>query len=108
MESRVLSSGATTISGLPRLTRPVARLNTVAVASPASLNTTGGNLVWGRQLRPSLLNLDYSVQSVSKTVKREVLKPCAATASEGDAAAAPVGFLAKNPWLTTGFFFFMW
>ncbi|MFS7988430.1 hypothetical protein Hanom_Chr11g01034721 [Helianthus anomalus] len=105
MESRVLSSGATTISGLPRLTR----LNTVAVASPASLNTTGGNLVWGRQLRPSLLNLDYSVQSVSKTVKREVLKPCAATASEGDAAAAaPVGFLAKNPWLTTGFFFFMW
>ncbi|KAJ0876081.1 putative triose phosphate/phosphoenolpyruvate translocator, sugar phosphate transporter [Helianthus annuus] len=104
MESRVLSSGATTISGLPRLTRPAGRLNTVAVASPASLNTTGGNLIWGRQLRPSLLNLDHSSPVVLTPEKREVLKPCAATASESSGDAAEGGFLAKNPWLTTGFF----
>ncbi|KAD3336846.1 hypothetical protein E3N88_32365 [Mikania micrantha] len=111
MESRVLSSGATTISGVTRLTKPAARISTVAVSSPARLNANGGNLVWGRQLRPSLLNLDYSsaVPVVTKTLKRDVLKPCPATASDstGD-AAAPVGFFAKYPFLVTGFFFFMW
>ncbi|KVI00988.1 protein of unknown function DUF250 [Cynara cardunculus var. scolymus] len=107
MESRVLSSGATTISGIPRLTKPVAsaRLNAVAVSFPARLNNDGGNLVWGRQLRPSLLNLDYIS---STTVKRDVLKPCLATASDSAGDAAPVGFLAKYPFLITGFFFFMW
>ncbi|KAL8249625.1 hypothetical protein R6Q59_006493 [Mikania micrantha] len=83
MESRILSSGPTTISSLRSLTKPVARINTVAVPSPARLTSNGANLVWGKQLRPSLLNLDYY-------------------------DAAPVGFLAKYPFLVTGFFFFMW
>ncbi|KAK9068820.1 hypothetical protein SSX86_012936 [Deinandra increscens subsp. villosa] len=111
MESRVLSSGATTISGLPRLTKPTARIiNTFAVSSPASLNANGGNLVCGRQLRPTLLNLDYSspVPLAAKAAKRDVLKPCAATASDSAGDAAPVGILAKYPFLITGFFFFMW
>nr|P49132.1 RecName: Full=Triose phosphate/phosphate translocator, chloroplastic; Short=cTPT; Flags: Precursor [Flaveria trinervia]CAA81385.1 triose phosphate/phosphate translocator [Flaveria trinervia] len=112
MESRVLSSGATAISGVPRLTKPAGRITTttVAVAFPARLNATGGNVVWGRQLRPSLLNLDHSspVSLVTKPVKRDVLKPCSATASDSAGDAAPVGFLAKYPFLVTGFFFFMW
>ncbi|KAM0064715.1 putative triose phosphate/phosphoenolpyruvate translocator, sugar phosphate transporter [Helianthus debilis subsp. tardiflorus] len=108
MESRILSSGPTTT--IPRLTKPAGRINTIAVSSPATLNTTGGNLIWGRQLRPSLLNLNFSSPSplVSTPANRDrnLLKPCAATASGGD--TAPESFLAKNPWLTTGFFFFMW
>ncbi|XP_076912583.1 triose phosphate/phosphate translocator, chloroplastic-like isoform X3 [Bidens hawaiensis] len=110
MESRLLSSGTTTISGLPRLTKPAARITTVAISSPATLNTTGGNLVCGRQLRPSLLNLHYSspVSSITNTPNRHFLKPCNATASDSAGDAAPVGFFAKYPWLVTGFFFFMW
>ncbi|CAH1440202.1 unnamed protein product [Lactuca virosa] len=114
MESRVLSYGATTTTvagGIPRLTKPAARLNTVAVSFPARLNADGGNLVCGRQLRPSLLlNLDHSsaVPLLTSTAKRDVLKPCSATASDSAGDAAPVGFLAKYPFLTTGFFFFMW
>lgn len=112
MESRVLSSGATTISGIPRLTKPAARINAFGVSFPARLNTVdGGNLVWGRQLRPSLLNLDHSspvpVVAIT-TAKRDFLKPCPATASDSAGDAAPVGFLAKYPFLITGFFFFMW
>ncbi|XP_076951619.1 triose phosphate/phosphate translocator, chloroplastic-like [Bidens hawaiensis] len=97
MESRILSSGATTISGIHRLTRPAARITTVAVASPATINTTGGNLIWGRQLRPSLLNLDHSspVPLVSKAAKRDAIKPCSATANDSAGDAAPVGFFAK-------------
>lgn len=112
MESRVLSYGATatTVAGIPRLTKPSARLNTVAVSFPARLNTDGGNLVCGRQLRPSLLNLDYSsaVPLVASPAKRDALKPCPATASDSAGDAAPAGILAKYPFLTTGFFFFMW
>ena len=113
MESRILSSGATAISGVPRFTKLAGRIattTTVAVASPARLNTTGGNVVWGRQLRPSLLNLDHSspVTLVTKPEKRDVLKPCTATASDSAGDAAPVGFFAKYPFLVTGFFFFMW
>nr|KAJ0226299.1 hypothetical protein LSAT_V11C100046380 [Lactuca sativa] len=115
MESRVLSYGATATTvagGIPRLTKPAARLNTVAVSFPARLNADGGNLVCGRQLRPSLLlNLDHSSASavplLTSTAKRDVLKPCSATASDSAGDAAPVGFLAKYPFLTTGFFFFI-
>ncbi|PWA75296.1 hypothetical protein CTI12_AA244760 [Artemisia annua] len=110
MESRVLTSRGPTISGIPRL----ARINNSNNALPAArINAgEGGNLVWGRQLRPSLLlnHHDHSpmvVISTTSTTKRgDVLKPCAASDSAGD--AAPVGFLAKYPWLVTGFFFFMW
>ncbi|XP_071721439.1 triose phosphate/phosphate translocator, chloroplastic-like [Rutidosis leptorrhynchoides] len=108
MESRVLS-GSTTISGIPRLIiKPSTRLTTVAVSTPARINTNGGgNVVCGRQLRPSLLNLDY-ISPVTAVTKRDVLKPCLAAAGDSAGDAAPTGLLAKYPFLITGFFFFMW
>ncbi|KAL8260170.1 hypothetical protein R6Q59_028123 [Mikania micrantha] len=44
MESRILSSSATTTSSVRSLTKPVARINTVAVPSPARLTSNGANL----------------------------------------------------------------
>lgn len=110
MESRVLS-GATTISGIPRLRKPVSFFST---ARPIG---EGGNLVWGRQLRPALL-----LETASATLnhfpptKREILRPSLAAASSpaegsdssGDGKIAPVGILQKYPFIITGFFFFMW
>ncbi|KAK1426470.1 hypothetical protein QVD17_15144 [Tagetes erecta] len=110
METRIISSGATTISGIPTLTKPPARINTVSVSSPTRLNTTGRHLISGRQLQPHLLNLNHSVSHLAFTTntKPNVLKPCLATASDSPGDAAPDGFLAKYPFLVTGFFFFMW
>lgn len=115
MESRVLNSG---VSGIHEVRKPAGRVNTVVgVSIPARVNTSdGGNLVWGRQLRPSLLNLDYTSFSSSSSspltiTKRHLLnlKPCPATDSSSAAGdAAPTGLLAKYPFLITGFFFFMW
>ncbi|KAL8249624.1 hypothetical protein R6Q59_006492, partial [Mikania micrantha] len=48
------------------------------------------------------------VPLVTTTAKRDVVKPCSANASDSAGDAAPVGFLAKYPFLVTGFFFFMW
>lgn len=117
MESRVLS-GATPISGdVPRLRKPVARLNISSFPTARPIGD-GGNLIWGRQLRPSLL-LESSPVSVSyhlPATKRDILKPALAAASSpadssdssGDGKIAPLGFLEKYPAITTGFFFFMW
>ncbi|GKB45710.1 triose phosphate/phosphate translocator, chloroplastic [Tanacetum coccineum] len=110
MESRVLTSGGPTISGIPRLTR----INSNNAFPCARINATdgAGSLVWGRQLRPSLLlnhhDHHYSSSSPMLVSTSTKLKPCAATASDSAGDAAPVGFLAKYPWLVTGFFFFMW
>ncbi|XVE51392.1 hypothetical protein DITRI_Ditri02bG0036400 [Diplodiscus trichospermus] len=113
MESRLLSR-ASTITGLPQL-RPKLSRDTVTVsfasAKPIGTVGEGGNVIWGRQLRPALL-LESSPVS-----KREILKPILAAASSpaeggsdsaGDAEIAPVGFFQKYPALVTGFFFFMW
>ncbi|XVE88106.1 hypothetical protein DITRI_Ditri19aG0041700 [Diplodiscus trichospermus] len=113
MESRLLS-GATTIAGLPQLS-PKLSPESVKVsftsAKPIGAVGEGGNVIWGRQLRPALL-LERSPVS-----KREVLKPVSAAASSpadggsdsaGDAKIAPIGFVEKYPALVTGFFFFMW
>lgn len=76
MESRVLS-GATTIYGIPRLSKPVAKLNTVTFSTsrPIRAVSDGGNLIWGRQLRPAIL------LETSPATKREILKPTLAAAS---------------------------
>ncbi|KAG9447795.1 hypothetical protein H6P81_013923 [Aristolochia fimbriata] len=120
MESRALS-GSATISGLIPLRR-VAR-----VAAPVICVRTnnsvggGGNLIWGRQLRPALLLDQYSPSlSPARNVnsgKRDLLKPVSAAASSspaegsdsaGDAKISPLSFAQKYPALVTGFFFFMW
>ncbi|XWS19640.1 hypothetical protein CRYUN_Cryun31cG0033000 [Craigia yunnanensis] len=113
MESRLLAR-ASTITGLPLL-RPKLSLDSVNVsfasAKPIGAVGEGGNVILGRQLRPSLL-LESSLVS-----KREILKPVLAAASSpaeggsdsaGDAEIAPVGFFQKYPALVTGLFFFMW
>ncbi|XP_028099656.1 triose phosphate/phosphate translocator, chloroplastic isoform X1 [Camellia sinensis] len=122
MESRVLS-GATTISaGIPRLRQP-ARLSSACFpigSGSGAVDGSGGNLIWGRQLRPAIL-LESSSSSAAAALnfpatKREVVKPSRAAASSpaagsdsgGDAKIAPVGLLEKYPAITTGFFFFMW
>lgn len=110
MESRVLS-GAATISGLPKLRTQATRLNsnnnvTFTTATHLTAVSAGGNLIWGRQLRPAVL---------LETSPARNLKPVCASASSSPAEGggstgevAPVGFLQKYPALTTGFFFFMW
>lgn len=111
MESRALS-GAATISGLPKLRTQATRLNsnnnnvTFTTATNLTAVSAGGNLIWGRQLRPAVL---------LETSPARNLKPVCASASSspaegGDSTGevAPVGFLQKYPALTTGFFFFMW
>ncbi|KAM7500761.1 hypothetical protein LguiA_025175 [Lonicera macranthoides] len=116
MESRVLS-GNTTISGIPRLRKqPSTRLTTAHFATARPI-TDGGNLIWGRQLRPALLlETSASTTNFFPATKREILRPSLASASSpaegsdsaGDAKIAPVGLLEKYPAITTGFFFFMW
>ncbi|TYJ17838.1 hypothetical protein E1A91_A09G080800v1 [Gossypium mustelinum] len=113
MESRLLSR-ASTIAGLPQI-RPKLSRDSLSVsfasAKPIGAVGEGGNVIWGRQLRPSLL------LEISPVNKREILKPALASASSaagggsdsaGDAEIAPVGFFQKYPALVTGFFFFMW
>ncbi|CDO99491.1 unnamed protein product [Coffea canephora] len=119
MESRVLS-GSTTIHGLPRLRRlTTTTTSPVAACFPTTRPTTGavadgGNLVWGRQLRPGILFEASPATALSPVTKREtLLRPCRTAASspaEGSDSGgeAKVGFLQKYPALVTGFFFFMW
>ncbi|KAA3455653.1 triose phosphate/phosphate translocator, chloroplastic-like isoform X1 [Gossypium australe] len=113
MESRLLSR-ASTIAGLPQI-RPKLSQDCLSVsfasAKPIGAVGEGGNMIWGRQLRSSLLLESSPVN------KREILKPVLASASSaagggsdsaGDAEIAPVGFFQKYPALVTGFFFFLW
>ncbi|XP_039015542.1 triose phosphate/phosphate translocator, chloroplastic isoform X1 [Hibiscus syriacus] len=114
MESRLLSR-ATTIAGLPQIRLKLSRdyLNvSFASAKPIGAVGDGGNVMWRRQLRPSLLLLESL-----PIIKREILKPVLAyvspaadggSDSAGDAEIAPAGFFQKYPSLVTGFFFFMW
>ncbi|GAB4827000.1 hypothetical protein Ancab_033880 [Ancistrocladus abbreviatus] len=114
MESRVLSHAAA-ITAQPHLLKPTREAASCGFATMRPIGGAvkdGGNLIWGRQLRPSLL---IEAQSGGAVVlsKREILRPCSAAASspaEGSDSAgdAPVGFLDKYPALVTGFFFFMW
>lgn len=113
MESRVLSR-ASTFASLSQLRKPPRENNnnnnsvSFVSARPIGAVGEGGNLIWGRQLRPALL-----LESSSAGKQRESVKPCLAAASSSpgsDSAgeAKPVGFIEKYPALVTGFFFFMW
>ncbi|GKV47749.1 hypothetical protein SLEP1_g54616 [Rubroshorea leprosula] len=119
MESRVLSRSAA-ISGLPHLSKPPRDCSNVSFVSVRSIGAVGegGNVIWGRQLRPALLLESSQVTASPATSllvgKREILRPCLAASSpaEGNDSAgekiASVGFFDKYPALLTGFFFFMW
>ncbi|WOH11872.1 hypothetical protein DCAR_0831368 [Daucus carota subsp. sativus] len=105
MESRVLS-GSATISGLPRLRPQASRLNatvTFAAATPNTAVSAGGNLLWGRQLRPAVLLETSPARNL-----KSVLASAASSSDSSGEAMAPVGFFQKYPALVTGFFFFMW
>lgn len=116
MESRLLSTGASSIIGIPQLRKSPIRLTPTcfAVAKPIGPIADGGNLIWGRQLRPSLLldsNHPIATYNHPVTTKREILRPLLAAASSSPADSsgdAKVGFFNKYPALVTGFFFFMW
>ncbi|KAE9613547.1 Triose phosphate/phosphate translocator [Lupinus albus] len=112
MESRVLSR-AGAFSPLSHFRKLPSREPTAIFYNSSTVPVTvkatgsvadGGNLVWGRQLRPAL---------ISPALKKVLLQPCHATAAEGndsagEAKVAPVGFFSKYPALVTGFFFFTW
>ncbi|KAM7262975.1 hypothetical protein ACFE04_000658 [Oxalis oulophora] len=113
MESRVLSR-ASAISAstspflrcrLPLLKDSRNNNNVVsfALAKPIGAVSEGGNLVWGRQLRPSLL-LETAAR---KRDVRPIIAAAAADGSDSSGEVTKVGFFDKYPALVTGFFFFM-
>ena len=70
MELRLLSH-ASTITGLPQLRPKLSRESvnvSFASAKPVGAVGEGGNVIWGRQLRPALLLEN------SPVCKREILK----------------------------------
>ncbi|KDO77693.1 hypothetical protein CISIN_1g013023mg [Citrus sinensis] len=117
MESRVLSRATTTTTTISSLRRsPLENHQNVSFISlkPIGAVGEGGNVIWGRQLRPALLLESSNAPAGLFAGKKEILRPILATASspaEGsDSAgeAAPVRFFDRYPALVTGFFFFMW
>ena len=71
-------SHASTITGLPQLRPKLSRESvnvSFASAKPVGAVGEGGNVIWGRQLRPALLLEN------SPVCKREILKPVLAAAS---------------------------
>ncbi|KAK4386581.1 Triose phosphate/phosphate translocator, chloroplastic [Sesamum angolense] len=114
MESRLLTGA--TIRGLALPQKPAARIagnDSVPTVRLSGKLSDGGNLIWGRQLRPAILLEASPAISVSSVKKRQNVRPCLAAASSpaessDSAGGAKVGFLEKYPALVTGFFFFMW
>ncbi|KAJ0081921.1 hypothetical protein Patl1_10642 [Pistacia atlantica] len=115
MESRVLSR-ATNISTVCNFGKPLRESNhhvSFVSVKPIGAVGEGGNVIWGRQLRPALLLESSHAPAGLFAGRREILRPCLAAASSpaqgGDSAGdVKVGFFDKYPALVTGFFFFMW
>ncbi|XP_044495006.1 triose phosphate/phosphate translocator, chloroplastic-like [Mangifera indica] len=115
MESRVLSRATTisTVSNIRKLQRESNHNFSFVSVKPIGAVGEGGNVIWGRQLRPALLLESSHAAAALFSGKREILRPCLAATSSpaegGDSAGgAKVGFFDKYPALVTGFFFFMW
>ncbi|KAG6777082.1 hypothetical protein POTOM_016884 [Populus tomentosa] len=112
MESRVFSR-ATTIAHVRRPLRESHSNTSCSFISikPIGAVGEGGNLIWGRQLRPSLLLEASSPMNARKDILRPVMaaasSPAEGSDSSGDGKVAPIGFFDKYPALVTGFFFFM-
>ncbi|KAJ6738210.1 hypothetical protein OIU74_003212 [Salix koriyanagi] len=114
MESRVFSR-ATTIAHVRRPLRESHSNTSCSFVSikPIGAVGEGGNLIWGRQLRPSLLLEASSPMNARKDSLRKVMaaasSPAEGSDSSGDGKVAPGWvFFDKYPALVTGFFFFMW
>ncbi|KAL9265136.1 Triose phosphate/phosphate translocator, chloroplastic-like protein [Drosera capensis] len=118
MQSQVISGHAAGISvgvWIPKpATTRVAAVGCLraAAASGGGAVKDGGNLLWGRQLRPSLLIGPLRKERKEKSNRFRPCQLAAASPAEGSGddaeVAAPVGFAEKYPALVTGFFFFMW
>lgn len=116
MESRVLSRAATfaPLSNLRKPQRESGANGSVSFVSARPIGAVGegGNLIWGRQLRPALLlessRLSAKILRPSTVCATASSSPAEGGDSAGEAKIAPVGFFAKYPALVTGFFFFMW
>ncbi|KAF9589406.1 hypothetical protein IFM89_023682 [Coptis chinensis] len=110
MESKVLTNTTTIPTGLLRLRKPVrGKSVTFTVVKPIARDVKvagGGNLIWGRQLRPALL-LEKSPVIKTSSVKRLAAASSSSPAEGSDGGVVKVGFLEKYPFLITGFFFFM-
>ncbi|XP_011027772.1 PREDICTED: triose phosphate/phosphate translocator, chloroplastic-like isoform X1 [Populus euphratica] len=113
MESRVFSRAPT----IAHVRRPLRESHSNTSCSFISIKPIGavgegGNLIWGRQLRPSLLLEAPSPMNARKDILRPVMaaasSPAEGSDSSGDGKVAPIGFFDKYPALVTGFFFFMW
>ncbi|KAJ8421181.1 hypothetical protein Cgig2_026985 [Carnegiea gigantea] len=101
MESLVLSR-ATAIAALPRLSRPGREPAAVGVAAmkPVGPVKHGGNLIWGRQLRPLIRFKPVRSAGRSRPRSGRAVPPPPKGVIPPE---AKVGFLEKYPALVTGF-----
>ncbi|KAL4204737.1 hypothetical protein AMTRI_Chr01g133530 [Amborella trichopoda] len=106
-------TGSAAISGLGRLItcreRTAFKDRTTRLRWCGSVGN-GGNIIWGRQLRPEFLLEKPLLPEKVAGKRHQVIKAAASESSssgEGE-VAAPVAFVDKYPALVTGFFFFMW
>ncbi|TKY59217.1 Triose phosphate/phosphate translocator [Spatholobus suberectus] len=113
MESRVLSR-AGALSSLPHLRKPPREAcggpSLVPVKAVGSV-ADGGNLIWGRQLRPALCSpgAEEGRRPPAAVPRRRLLTGRGKRFRRvREAKVAPVGFFEKYPALVTGFFFFTW
>lgn len=83
MESRVLSRATTaaTISSLRRSPRENHQNVSFISLKPIGAVGEGGNVIWGRQLRPALLLESSNAPAGLFAGKKEILRPILATAS---------------------------
>ncbi|KAL0283879.1 UNVERIFIED_CONTAM: Triose phosphate/phosphate translocator, chloroplastic [Sesamum angustifolium] len=82
MESRLLTGA--TIRGLALPQKPAARIagnDSVPTVRLRGKLSDGGNLIWGRQLRPAILLEASPAIAVSSVKKRQNVRPCLAAAS---------------------------
>lgn len=87
MESRVLTGA--TIRGLALPLKPSARLTgncTLPATKLTGRLSDGGNLIWGRQLRPAILLEASPASATVPPMKRESIRPCSANAEGSDSA----------------------
>ncbi|KAL0442724.1 UNVERIFIED_CONTAM: Triose phosphate/phosphate translocator, chloroplastic [Sesamum latifolium] len=102
MESSVISGA--TVRGIALPPKPAGRL-TSNCSFPALKVTgklsEGGNLIWGRQLRPAILLEGSPASVVSPVTKREILRPCSAAASSPAGASDSAGGAKVGSWRNT-------